>query len=337
MAKDSTIRDAIRVIDEGAAQIALVVAHDGVLLGTITDGDVRRGLLGGLSLDSPASEVMCSDFTAISPGMNEQDALAVMHRKRLQQVPVVDTAGRVQKVYLLEELLTPPPLRHGVLVMAGGRGRRLLPLTSDKPKPMLHVSGRPMLEVILQRCIRAGFHQFFFSVGYLKESIKDYFGDGNQWGVSIVYLEELEPLGTAGALGLLPSSCVYPVVVVNGDVLTHVNFRRLLQFHGEHAAAATVCVKAQETELPFGVVSTDGVFLRSIREKPTLVHNVSAGIYVLGREVVSLVRKSERLDMPQLLQRVLERNSPITAFPIHEYWVDAGDPEALEKANGDWP
>jgi dTDP-glucose pyrophosphorylase len=332
----ATLREVIRVIDEGAVQVALAINDDGVLLGTVTDGDIRRGLLRGASLDTAVEDVMNRDFASLEQGAAEDDALSLMRRETLHQVPVLDAEGRVTHLFLLEELLNPQPLPNTVVIMAGGQGRRLLPLTNTSPKPMLLVAGRPMLEIVLQRCLQAGFRNFYISVNHLKEQIIEYFGDGSRWGVSIAYLEEDSPMGTAGALGLLPTPPAEPVVVVNGDVLTRVDFRQLLRFHSEHAASGTVCVRAHDTQIPYGVVTTDGVFLKSVEEKPIITHYISAGIYVLDHDVMQLVPVSERKDMPALLTDAMKAKLPIAVFPIHEYWLDTGHPEALAQANGEW-
>jgi NDP-sugar pyrophosphorylase family protein len=259
-----------------------------------------------------------------------------MRREVLHQIPVLDSEGRVLRLHLLEDLLSARPVENWAVLMAGGLGTRLLPFTEKSPKPMLRVAGRPMLEIVLARCLEAGVQRVFISVNHLKEQIIDYFGDGSRWGTSIEYLIEDKPLGTAGALALLPPALSSPILVVNGDVLTRVDFGHLLRFHAEHRASATICVRAHDIQVPYGVVETDGMILRAIREKPIFTHYINAGIYVLNPEVVSLVSPGERKDMPALLTEVCGRGRDVAVCPIHEYWLDTGHPEALAQANGDW-
>jgi dTDP-glucose pyrophosphorylase len=332
----ASIRDAIRVIDHGAQQVALVTDEGGALQGTVTDGDIRRGLLRGESMDAPVERVMRRDFRALPEGASAEDAMALMRRELLHQVPVLDAGGRVVRLITLEDLLQPQPRSNWVVLMAGGQGQRLRPLTDSVPKPMLTVGGRPILELMLERCSEAGFGKFFVSVNYLKDRIVEHFGDGSRWGVDVTYLSEERPLGTAGSLGLLKESPSEPIIVMNGDVLSRVDLAGLLRFHQEHLAAVTVCVREYETRIPFGVVESDGVFMTTYSEKPIMTHHVSAGIYVLAPEVLALVKAGEPMDMPQLLQLAQSRGHRIAVFPIHEYWLDIGNAASLETANGDW-
>jgi dTDP-glucose pyrophosphorylase len=332
---DSVLR-AIEVIDEGAVQVALVVDGNGILHGTVTDGDIRRGLLKGVALSDRISAVVHPDFRSVSEGASRRKVLLMMRQEELHQVPVLDATGRVVELLLLIELLDQEPLSNWVILMAGGEGRRLLPLTRNQPKPMLGVGGRPLLQIALEGCASAGFRTIFISVNYLKQQIIDHFGDGSAWMVDVKYLEEDHPLGTAGPLGLLPHKPEQPVVVINGDVLSRVDLRGLLRFHGEHAAAATLCVRSYETQIPFGVVQVDGIRMQAFQEKPKLTHFVSAGVYVLNPELLALVPAGQPLDMPELLTLAKQRGFEVAVFPIHEYWLDVGDPSSLEQANGDW-
>ncbi len=331
-----TVRNAVRVIDRGAAQIALVTDENHRLLGTVTDGDIRRALLRGVSLDSPVEQIMHRNFRALPAEASECEALVLMRREKLQQVPALNGDGRVIRLFLLDELVTPKTLPNAVVLMAGGQGKRLRPMTEDCPKPMLRVGGNPLLEIILRQCLDAGFRDFYIAVNYLKNQIKAYFGDGARWGVNIRYLEEDQPLGTAGALSLLPQRPVDPILVMNGDVLTHVDFKCLLCFHAEHQSAATLCVRKHATQIPYGVVRTDDIRVLALEEKPVFSHYINAGIYLLNPDLIDLLPYDCFQDMPQLLEKALQRQHRVTAFPIHEYWLDVGIPEALERANGEW-
>ena len=331
-----SLRQVITAIDQGAAQIALVVDAEQKLIGTITDGDIRRGLLRGLTLESLAEQVMHRKFCFVREEVEEQEVLAMMRQEALHQIPVLDSQGRVVRLFLLEDLLQQTALPNTVVIMAGGEGKRLRPLTKNCPKPMLPVQGKPMLEILLERCKAAGLDQFYFAVNYLKQQIIDYFEDGSRWEVNIRYLKETQPLGTAGALSLLPEIPEDPLLVLNGDVLTQVPFPALLRFHQEHQAVATVCVREHETVIPYGVVRTEGTRMVALEEKPTLTNYVNAGVYVLSPQVWTHLNREEACDMPELLESLQQSNQPIHVFPIHEYWLDVGHLETLERAHQEW-
>lgn len=306
------------------------------LFGIITDGDVRRGLLRGESLDAPVTKIMRRDFRSLPANATAADALALMQRETLHQIPVLDESGKVVHLFLLEDLIKPQRLPNSVVIMAGGEGKRLRPLTHDCPKPMLQVSGKPLLEIILKQCIGAGFENFYFAVNFLKEQIQAHFEDGSAWGARIQYLEEDKPLGTAGALSLLPQNPDHPLLVLNGDVLTRVDYTHLLRFHADHQSAATLCVREHSTQIPYGVVRMDDMKVVALEEKPVLTHYINAGIYLLNPDVLDLVPQNTVFDMPQLMEKVAQRGKPVSAFPIHEYWLDIGHPETLERAHGEW-
>jgi dTDP-glucose pyrophosphorylase/predicted transcriptional regulator len=333
----TSVLDAMRIIDRGAAQIALVVDERQRLLGTLTDGDIRRGLLQGASLQNSVDRLMNRQFRFVRSSEDQVAVLEMMRREVLRHIPVLDNDGRVVQLLLLQELLRPPQLSNAVVIMAGGRGTRLRPYTEHCPKPMLLVGDQPMLEILLEQCIASGFRQFYLSVNYLKEQIIDHFEDGTRWGVSIDYLVENEPLGTAGSLKLLPDSVKEPFLVLNGDVLTRLNLSQLLQFHMEHKAQATLCVREHELMVPFGVVQTNGMELAGFEEKPTYRHLVNAGVYVIEPLLLSLLPPHQFTDMPILLQSAQQAGLRVAVCPIHEYWIDVGRPETLKQAHLDWP
>lgn len=331
----STLRTAIEIIDRGAAQITLVVEQDR-LIGVVTDGDVRRALLRGESLDVPVAKVMRRDFRSMPANASTAEALALMKRENLHQIPAVDENGKLVHLFLLEDLIKSQRLPNAVVIMAGGQGKRLRPLTHDRPKPMLHVAGKPLLEIILSQCLEAGFEHFYFSVNYLKEQIKSHFQDGSAWGARIEYLEEDKPLGTAGALSMLPRRPEHPFLVINGDVLTRVAYANLLRFHADHHSSATLCVREHSTQIPYGVARVDNVKLLAIEEKPVLTHYINAGIYVLSPDMLDLVPQETFFDMPRLFETAMQQGRVVTAFPIHEYWLDIGQPETLALADAQW-
>jgi len=333
---DASLREVIEIIDRGAAQIALVTDAENKLLGVITDGDIRRAMLRDESLMSFAENIMFRDFRSLPSSSTNEEALAFMRRETLHQIPALDEQGRVVRLFLLEELVKPKKRKNPVVIMAGGEGKRLRPLTQDCPKPMLRVGGKPLLEIILEQCIDAGFQHFYLSVNYLKEQIQDHFGDGTRWHVQIDYLEETQPLGTGGALSLLPQKPTEPLLVLNGDVLTRVDYGRLLRFHDEHQAVATLCVREHTTQIPYGVVRMDDLHVLTLEEKPALSHYVNAGIYLLDPILLDLVPQGRFFDMPTLLEKAMQHQHHVSAFPIHEYWLDVGQPETLERAHEDW-
>ena len=334
--KHISLRECIKTLDQAACQIVFVVDSNRVLSGTITDGDIRRALLRGEDLDSPVEKIMFRNYRALPANATEDEAFALMRRESLHQIPALDEKGRVVRLFLLEELIKPKKRSNPVVIMAGGEGKRLRPFTKDCPKPMLRVGGKPLLEIILEQCIDAGFQHFYLSVNYLKKQIQDHFGDGARWHVRIDYLEETQPLGTGGALSLLPQKPTEPLLVVNGDVLTRIDYGRLLQFHDEHQAAAILFVREHTTQIPYGVVRMDDLHVLTLEEKPVLSHYVNAGIYLLDPALLDLVPQDRFFDMPKLLEKTMQHQHRVSAFPIHEYWLDVGHPETLERAHGEW-
>jgi dTDP-glucose pyrophosphorylase len=332
-----TIHEAIRAIDESALQIALVIDHEQRLVGTVTDGDVRRGLLRGIGLDAPAADIMNREPVSCPAALGRDAALAVMRGADVKQVPLVDDANCVVGLELMGDVIKRTDHDNWIVLMAGGLGQRLRPLTEDCPKPMLPVGGQPILEIILKNFARQGFSRFFLSVNYKAEMVRRHFGDGSRWGVEIDYLQEPERLGTAGALGLLPQRPTQSLIVMNGDLLTAINFGSMLQFHVEHQATATMAVREHTVEVPFGVIDLAEDYLAGLTEKPRYSWFINAGIYVVEPSVLDLVEPGKALDMPALFERVMARNEKVAAFPIREYWRDIGRLEDLEHATADYP
>jgi len=330
-----TVRDAIEKMDIHGTQIALVVDKQDHLLGTVTDGDVRRALLSGVSLSSKIEGVMNTRPTVAHKKQSRRSILALMRNKTLFQMPVVDDEGVVVGLEVLKKLLG-KPRNNWVLLMAGGLGARLRPLTDSCPKPMLHVGGKPILETILENFIEQGFRRFYFSVNFMAERIVDHFGDGSEWGVEIVYLREKDRLGTAGALSLIPKLPAEPILVMNGDLLTQVNFNHLMDFHTKHKSVATMAVREYEFQVPYGVVNLDSPRILRIDEKPTHHFFINAGIYVLKPEVISLVPKGTHFDMTTLFDQLIEQKRPTAAFPILESWLDVGRLDDFERAHAEY-
>lgn len=333
IAPTATIREAIAHIDSGNAQIALVTDTRGVLAGTVTDGDVRRGLLRGLTLDDSVSLIMNKIPTTANPREDRNAILDLMKRKLVHQIPLVDEGGRVIGLETLDELLRPDRRDNPVVLMAGGLGTRLRPLTEEVPKPMLRIGEKPILESIIENFVEYGFWQFYIAVNYKAEIIERHFGNGSLWDVKIEYIRESQKLGTAGPLSLLPTAPKVPVLVMNADILTRVNFSYLLDFHQRSAAAATVCVREYKHTIPYGVVQMNDNLLIGIEEKPVHRTLVNAGIYVLEPETLRHLPRGGHYDMPALLQDLVRHGKHLTGFPIHEYWLDIGRLEDFERAH----
>jgi len=332
---DATLRDAIEAIDRGARQVALVVRQDGVLEAVVTDGDIRRGLLRGLGLDAPVSEVMNRNPVTAPASDGREGALRIMRARALHHVPLVDEAGRLVDLAWIDEISTVRTRSTRVVIMAGGLGKRLRPLTENLPKPMLPVGGRPLLELIIRSLVEQGFRRMTISVNYLGHIIQQHFGNGSTYGAEIDYIEETTRMGTAGALSLLLKRPSEPFVVMNGDLLTSVRFSSLLDFHNETGAVATMCAREYDIEIPYGVIKADGSRLVELEEKPIRSHFVNAGIYVLHPEVVDYIHRDTPMDMPDLFARIMAAGYEASVFPIREYWKDIGHPDDLDQARAE--
>ncbi|MDD3893895.1 MAG: nucleotidyltransferase family protein [Syntrophomonadaceae bacterium] len=333
---DTPIIKAIEIIDKVSLQIALVVNKKGQLLGTVTDGDIRRAILKHISMYDPVSKVMNTSPHTIYRNQSREVAISIMRTTRVRQIPVIDDDSRLVDMEIADELLVPPQLDNWVILMAGGRGQRLQPLTEACPKPLLEVGGKPLLETILESFIQQGFNHFYISVHYKAEMIMEYFGDGFRWGAEIKYLHEKEGLGTAGALGLLPAKPAEPLVVMNGDILTKVNYRQLIDFHKKNIAEVTVCIKEQYSQIPYGVVTVDKNRLIKIQEKPVSHYFINAGLYVLNPDVLDYIPYATHYDMTDLFRSLVKKKKEITVFPIREYWIDIGRFDDYQKANNEF-
>ncbi len=334
---DQSMREVMRCIDRNASGIALVVDDAQRLLGTLTDGDIRRAILAGAGLDVPAQRLLDqrpAGPISAAPGTPMSDLLILMKKHSVRQIPLVDEQGRVVDLALLSELVKEPTLPLRAVVMAGGYGTRLRPLTDATPKPMLPLGGRPLLELTIEQLRRSGIRQLHVATHYRGDAIAKHFGDGHNFGVEIHYVQEDSPLGTAGALQLLEESSE-PVLVINGDIVTRVDFRALAEFHKEQAADMTIGVRLYEFRVPYGVVETDGAAVRAIVEKPVMQQFINAGIYLLSPEVCRLVPPGQPYDMPQLISDLLARGGRVVSFPIAEYWLDIGQAEDYRQALAD--
>ncbi len=327
-----TIEAVVRSLNDTGLQIALVVSDDLLLVGTVTDGDIRRGLLRGLDLASPIDSIVFIAPLVVTPEFSREMVLHLMQANRVRQLPIVDERRRVVGLHTWDALLIPGRRENLMVIMAGGKGTRLRPHTEHCPKPLLPVGDKPMLEHIIERARDTGFTRFVLAIHYLGHMIEEAFGDGSRLGVTIEYVREESALGTAGALSLLVPRPSSAFLVTNGDVLTDVRYDELLEFHLRHGAAGTMAVRLHEWAHPFGVVRTDGVDITGFEEKPVSRSHINAGIYALNPDTLDELSVGEPCDMPTLFTRVRDRQGRTIVYPMHEPWLDVGRDDDLKRA-----
>jgi dTDP-glucose pyrophosphorylase len=320
-------------IDTAGYQIALIVDRDDRLLGVVTDGDVRRAILNDVALSSPVSLVMNGSPVTARQGASAREQLAAMRRHVVHQLPIVNEGNVVVGLVLIDDLIGATDKPNWVVLMAGGLGSRLRPLTESVPKPMLIVRGKPILENILENLVNEGFRRFFVSVNYRADTIMNHFGDGSSWGIEISYLREAARLGTAGALALLPAKPTHSLIVMNGDLLTRASVGSLLEFHETRGSAATMAVREYDLQVPYGVVHTSGDRITAVEEKPVQKFFINAGIYVLSPQALAHIPHDCSFDMPTLFERLNASGALTSAFPLREFWLDIGRVEDYVQAN----
>jgi dTDP-glucose pyrophosphorylase len=328
----STVQHAISSLENSGTQIVLAVSQNNKLAGTLTDGDIRRAFLKGLTLDSIIDDIIHKTPLAVPPDISRDLVLQLMKINKIHQLPIVDHEGIAIGLHVWDYIIETEAVDNMIVVMAGGKGSRLKHHTENCPKPMLEVGGKPMLEHIIQRAAANGFHRFVISLHYLGHMIENYFGDGRKFGVEITYLRETSPLGTAGCLSLLNERPELPFIVTNGDVITDIHYNEFLDFHNRHEANATMAVRHHEIQNQFGVVRTNGVEIVSFEEKPIYRSHVNAGIYVLNPDVLKHLEFQQHCDMPTLFERVKSNSGKTIVYPMHEPWLDVGRPEDLATA-----
>ncbi|HZD48795.1 MAG TPA: nucleotidyltransferase family protein [Silvibacterium sp.] len=340
--KSKAVRELMTLMDHCALGITLVVDEEKRLEATVTDGDVRRAILLGIELNQPIVELLASrkdrghDGSPVTApfGSTAEELLRLMARYRIRQIPLLDSDGRVVDIALESDYLTQSTLPLDGFIMAGGFGKRLMPLTEALPKPMLPVNGRPLLEHLVGKLREAGIHHVSISTHYLAKSIIEHFQDGKDFGVDIEYVDEDQPTGTAGSLAKATVGDL-PLLIINGDILTSINFRAMLEFHREHSADMTVAVQQHEVRIPYGVISTNGIDAVRIIEKPLVRHFVNAGIYLIQPGVCRMVPANQPFDMPELITNLIDAQKRVICFPIREYWMDVGQLEQYERASTD--
>ncbi|MBE7411814.1 MAG: CBS domain-containing protein [Leptospiraceae bacterium] len=334
--KHATIRDAMRLLVKSSLRILLVCDENLKLLGTITDGDIRRALLADANMQDIAGKVMNSRPLSVKASSSREERLSLMQKEDLTAIPIVDDENKVLGLETLHQAMQPEPRANSVFIMAGGFGTRLAPLTDHCPKPMLRIGEKPMLEHLILQFMSFGFSRFYISTHYLPDIIKEYFGDGSKWSIEIKYVHENEPLGTGGALGLLPMNIGdLPLIMVNGDVLTKLNYIKLLQYHEKNNFDATICVREDEHRVPFGVIETKNELVYSMVEKPTYRYKINTGIYILDTKIVNSVRVGQKIDMPTLLDEHLKSGKKVGTYTSYDYWLDIGQMKDYQKAQED--
>ncbi len=332
---DATILDALRVVDAGGHAIAFVCGGRGKVLGLLTDGDLRRALLGGAHLDSRVlPDAMRRDFAFVRPDAGRADALELMRARHIEQLPILDAEQRLVGLHTLHELIGRVERPNWAVIMAGGRGTRLWPITQHVPKPMVHVAGRPILERLVLHLVGHGIRHIWLAVNYLHEMIEEHFGDGRNFGCEIRYLHEPQALGTGGPLALLPERPLHPLLVMNGDLVTQADIGRMLEFHERGKYTATFGLRPYGVDIPFGVATVQGDRVVELREKPTERMHISAGIYVLSPKLLRHVPADREYPITELFATCLRRGWPLGAHVIEDEWLDVGRPSELSKARG---
>jgi len=334
LSEKATIHDAIKNLDDSKLKIILVTSSDSSFVGTITDGDIRRGLLKGLSLSDGVSLVVKKDSISVSEDMQLELVNQIMELNQISQIPTIDSKSRVVGLYEWSASNTGIKTRENLMIiMAGGIGKRLRPYTDNCPKPMLLVHNKPIIEHIILNAKSEGFNKFIISINYLGTMIEEYFGKGENLGVEIDYIREKKPLGTSGALGLIDSKLNKDFIVTNGDVISNINYGDVLDFHCKNSSIATMAVRQHELHNPYGVVQLDGEDIVGFEEKPVARSNINAGIYALSPKVIDFIEKNVYSDMPNLFENLRLQKKPIKAYFTHENWIDIGRPRDLNEAN----
>ena len=335
LTSEATVRQAAQCLEKTGLKIVLVINEDGELEGTILDGDIRRGLLAGVDMDSFVSAVLHKNALVVPLDLDRKLVVQLMLANKIHQIPIVDNHSKVVGLHLWDDINAPIARPNLMVIMAGGVGSRLRPHTEHCPKPLLPIAGRPMLEHIIERAKLEGFHRFVIAVHYLGGMIKDHFGTGDRLGVYIEYLEEEAPLGTAGALSLLKTAPDEPFLVTNGDVITDIRYGELLDFHIKYAADATMAVRSYEHQNPFGVVNINGIDIVGFQEKPIVKSMINTGVYVLTPQVLQHLIPNTYCDMPALFERLYQLSNRTIAYPVHESWIDVGRHEDLQFVNNE--
>ena len=331
--EDSLISDAIKCLDKTGLKIVMITDKKDVLIGTISDGDIRRGMLKGFTLDNSIKNIMHKDAFVAPPSLDKNLVKELMEANLIMQIPIVNKNGNILGLHTWEDINEKKLIPNKMIIMAGGKGQRLQPHTQNCPKPLLKIAGKPMLEHIIERAKKDGFENFIISINYLGHMIEDYFNDGSKFGVNIEYLKEDEPLGTAGSLSLLKDIPLQPFIVTNGDVITDIRYGELVKYHNENNSSATMAVKQYEIQNPYGVVETKDYEIIGFEEKPIIRSYINAGVYCISPEILSILDEGAHCDMPLFFEGIKKQNNKIIVYPMHEPWSDIGRPIDLKEIN----
>tara|TARA_Y100000389_G_C17463452_1_gene523544 strand:- start:2802 stop:3848 length:1047 start_codon:yes stop_codon:yes gene_type:complete len=336
VSESTSILEVLRIIDKSFKQIAIVVNENKKLLGTVCDGDIRRAILKNISLDEPVKKIYSKNPTVAKINNSKEEILNICRLKKIHQIPIIDDKGNLVGLEILDELIAKKTKSNKVVLMVGGLGTRLRPLTENIPKPMLKVGNKPILQTIVEKFSQYGYKNIVMCVNYKLDIIQDYFGDGSEFDVNIDYILENKRMGTAGGLSLIDEKLTEPFFVMNADLLTAVNFEHLHDFHITNNSLGTMCVQYYDFKVPYGVVNVENTKILSVKEKPTQKYFINAGIYMLSPECLKYIPHNQFYDMPTLFEKLISENQNVISFPLREYWLDIGHLEEYEKANKEY-
>jgi dTDP-glucose pyrophosphorylase len=334
---ESLLVEAIEAIEKTDKRIAVVLDDSLNLVGTITDGDVRRSILAGGSLNTPVKKFMNTNPVTAASSTSKEMLFNLMKKNNILAIPLIDSKNKFVETCHISEISkdTSEINKYNIssaVIMAGGLGMRLRPITDNIPKPMVDIGGMPLLERQIKKLSNFGIRKIFIAVNYLSEVIENHFKDGSKYGVEIHYLKEKESLGTGGALSLLPDKQEKPFLVMNGDVLTNSNFQSLAEFHTVQKNEITIAAFSYNIDIPFGVIENDGPLVKALQEKPSENFLCNAGIYILSPKALDLIPDAQFYNMTDLVNDYLNQDKPVSIFPIHEYWSDIGTSNDLDNA-----
>ena len=338
---NSDIANAIRVMDSEALKLIMVSDSQGKLIGTITDGDIRRALIKKYSMNTKIDKIMNNKPIACLKDTSKKDILSIMKNKKILQIPIIDNQSKIVGLETISNLISSKNkvskvnIDNPVLLMAGGFGKRLAPITDKIPKPMIKITDKSILETTIESLKKDGFKNFYISTHYKSEIIRKYFGNGKKWNINIKYINEKKPLGTAGCIGLLPKNIIKSILIINCDLVTKVNYNDIIKYHNKKKSLATICVRNYDFQLPYGVIETKNDVVKKITEKPINKFFVNAGIYVLNPKLLKKIKKNIKIDMTTFLSALLDEKKKINIYPIYEYWVDVGRIQNLNKVKND--
>lgn len=332
---DATIKDAIQILNNVGLRIVIVVQESGEFLGIISDGDIRRGMVKGYSLNTPIQNIVRSQALVVPEGLSRDMIIQLMLINKIHQIPILNEENRIVGLHLWDEVNTRPQRLNLFVIMAGGKGTRLMPYTKECPKPLVKIGGKPMIDHVIDRAKNFGYENFIVSIFHFGEMIKSHLGDGSGLSINLDYLQESSPLGTAGSLSLISKAPNLPIIVTNGDVICDIDYAEILDFHVRNNAVATMAVKLYQWQNPFGVVNMNGIEISGFEEKPIIDSHINAGVYVLSPLALEYLEVGVACSMPELFERLRLDSRKIIAYPMHEPWLDVGRPIDLEKANAE--